>query len=42
MGSADVLGRLVLAPKEVPVGLVTALLGAPYFLVLLRRTRSVH
>lgn len=40
MGMADVVGRLVLAPKEVPVGLITALLGAPYFLVLLRRART--
>ena len=34
---ADLLGRSVIAPREVPLGLVTALLGAPLFLLLLRR-----
>jgi iron complex transport system permease protein len=34
---ADALARTVLAPAEVPVGVVTALLGAPVFLYLLRR-----
>ncbi len=32
---ADTLGRVVLAPKEIPAGLVTALIGTPYFLWLL-------
>ncbi|HMZ27633.1 MAG TPA: iron ABC transporter permease, partial [Elusimicrobiota bacterium] len=36
---ADALGRWALAPQEIPVGVVTALLGAPFFLVLLRRER---
>ncbi len=35
--AADVLARTVIAPAEVPVGVVTALAGAPFFLVLLRR-----
>lgn len=34
---ADLAARTVLAPEELPVGVVTALLGAPFFLVLLRR-----
>jgi len=34
---ADALARSVLAPAEVPVGVVTALVGAPFFLHLLRR-----
>ena len=34
---ADGLSRTVLAPAEVPVGVVTALVGAPFFLYLLRR-----
>ncbi|MHB0912771.1 MAG: FecCD family ABC transporter permease [Armatimonadota bacterium] len=38
MIAADALARTVLAPSEVPVGVVTALLGAPFFLYLLRRT----
>jgi iron complex transport system permease protein len=33
----DLLARIVLAPAELPVGIVTALLGAPFFLWLLRR-----
>ncbi|WP_309056532.1 iron ABC transporter permease [Streptomyces sp.] len=36
--SADALGRWLLAPTEIPVGIVTALLGAPYLVWLLRRT----
>lgn len=36
---ADLLARTVLAPQELPVGLVTAFLGAPFFLYLLRRER---
>lgn len=36
---ADVAARTVLAPSEVPVGVVTALCGAPFFLWLLRRQR---
>ncbi|MFE0335580.1 iron ABC transporter permease [Streptomyces sp. NPDC058955] len=39
--SADALGRRLLAPTEIPVGIVTALLGAPYLVWLLRRTREV-
>jgi iron complex transport system permease protein len=35
--SADALVRLVFSPFEVPVGIFTALLGAPFFLVLLVR-----
>ncbi|MDF1555290.1 MAG: iron ABC transporter permease [Deferrisomatales bacterium] len=34
---ADAVARRVLAPAEVPVGVVTALVGAPFFLMLLRR-----
>jgi len=37
----DVLARWVLAPAELPIGVVTALLGAPFFLVVLRRHRGV-
>lgn len=38
--SADILGRVLLAPKQIPAGLVTAVLGAPYFLWLLWRGRG--
>ncbi|HEY7659867.1 MAG TPA: iron ABC transporter permease [Actinomycetota bacterium] len=34
---ADLVARTVVAPSEIPVGIVTALLGGPFFLVLLRR-----
>jgi len=34
---ADLLARLLLAPMELPIGTVTALLGAPFFLYLLVR-----
>jgi iron complex transport system permease protein len=36
---ADVVGRTLFAPREIPSGLVTAALGAPYFLLLLVRGR---
>jgi iron complex transport system permease protein len=34
---ADLIARTVIAPSELPVGVVTALLGGPFFLFLLRR-----
>jgi iron complex transport system permease protein len=34
---ADALSRTVLAPTEVPIGVITAFCGAPFFLYLLRR-----
>lgn len=37
---ADVLARVVLAPQEIPVGIVTALAGAPFFLWVLRRSKN--
>jgi iron complex transport system permease protein len=37
---ADVVGRVVLAPSQIPSGLVAAILGAPYFVWLLGRTGS--
>ena len=37
---ADVLARVVLAPQELPVGIITALAGAPFFLWVLRRARQ--
>ncbi|GAB4260786.1 MAG: iron ABC transporter permease [Deferrisomatales bacterium] len=38
--AADALARAVLAPAEVPVGVITALVGAPFFLYLLRRNEA--
>jgi len=37
---SDVIARVVLAPQEIPVGIVTALAGAPFFLWVLRRTKN--
>jgi iron complex transport system permease protein len=37
---ADLAARTVLGPGELPVGVVTALVGGPFFLVLLRRGRE--
>jgi iron complex transport system permease protein len=34
--AADLLARTLLAPAEVPIGVVTAFFGAPFFIVLLR------
>lgn len=38
--AADILARVVLAPAELPVGLITALIGAPFFIALLYRSRD--
>jgi iron complex transport system permease protein len=37
---ADMIARSVLAPEELPVGIVTALAGAPFFLWVLRRAKN--
>lgn len=34
---ADVVARVALAPRELPIGVVTALVGAPFLLILVRR-----
>ncbi|QCF27566.1 FecCD family ABC transporter permease [Hydrocarboniclastica marina] len=39
--AADCLARVIVAPAELPIGLVMALLGGPFFLVLLLRNRFV-
>ncbi len=38
---ADLVARTVVSPAELPVGVITAFCGAPFFLYLLRRRRSV-
>jgi iron complex transport system permease protein len=37
--AADVVGRVVMRPAELQVGIVTALLGAPFFIALVRRRK---
>jgi len=36
---ADVIGRIIAPPGEVQVGIVTAFLGAPFFIALVRRRK---
>lgn len=33
----DIIGRVIILPREVPVGIMTAILGSPYFVYLLRK-----
>ncbi|MGW4052672.1 FecCD family ABC transporter permease [Streptomyces sp. NPDC004779] len=37
---SDVLGRIVMSPGEIPVGIVTAFVGAPVLVVLVRRSKA--
>ncbi len=37
----DLISRTVIAPAQLPIGVVTAFLGAPFFAVVLRTTRTV-
>ncbi len=39
---ADLIARTVLAPAELPIGVVTAFVGAPFFVAVLRVTRRVE
>jgi iron complex transport system permease protein len=38
---ADTLARIIVAPAELPAGVITALLGAPFFISLLIQQRRV-
>ncbi|WP_216907568.1 FecCD family ABC transporter permease [Nocardia noduli] len=40
--AADVVARTAFAPRELPLGIVTAVVGAPLLLVLIRRMRGTH
>jgi iron complex transport system permease protein len=40
LGLADAVGRFMVAPAQIPAGLAVALIGAPYFVFLLARSRS--
>ncbi|WP_155033639.1 iron chelate uptake ABC transporter family permease subunit, partial [Burkholderia pseudomallei] len=35
LAAADIAARTLLAPREIPAGVLTALIGAPYLLALL-------
>jgi iron complex transport system permease protein len=38
---ADLLARTVMSPSEVPIGVITAFFGAPFFVVVLRTSRRL-
>ena len=38
---ADLLSRILISPAEIPVGLITSALGAPFFLWLIYRSRAI-
>lgn len=38
---ADMISRVVIAPAELPIGIVTAVIGAPFFLWILLRQRGI-
>jgi iron complex transport system permease protein len=38
---ADTLARTIASPAEVPIGVITAFIGAPFFVVVMRSTRTV-
>jgi len=39
---ADSVARSIVAPLQLPVGVVTAMIGVPVFLLILRHTRSAR
>ena len=39
---ADTLARTIMAPRQLPVGALTAAIGVPLFLILMRRSRDGH
>jgi len=38
--AADILARVLMAPQELPVGIITALCGAPFFIFILRQSKN--
>ena len=41
MALADLLARMALSPAEIPIGVVTAFFGAPFFVVVMRTSRRL-
>jgi len=39
---ADLVARVLMPPAEIPVGIITALIGAPFFIYLLRRSKREY
>ncbi len=42
MIATDMLARVIIAPTELPVGIITALIGAPMFIYLLKKRRKLR
>jgi iron complex transport system permease protein len=40
LGIVDLLARTILAPGEIPLSILTSLIGAPFFIVLLLQSRG--
>lgn len=40
--SADTLGRLVIAPTEIPASIIMAIIGGPFLIFLLRKSERIH
>src|SRR5207302_1249351 len=38
----DVISRTVLSPQELPIGVITAFLGAPFFAIVLKASRTIR
>ncbi|MBM3244774.1 MAG: iron ABC transporter permease [Candidatus Omnitrophica bacterium] len=38
----DLLSRIIMPPLEIPIGVITAVLGAPVFIILLRKSQTVR
>ncbi|HBO6125347.1 TPA: iron chelate uptake ABC transporter family permease subunit, partial [Pseudomonas aeruginosa] len=38
---SDTLGKVILEPTGVPAGIIVAIIGAPYFLYLMYKTKNV-
>ena len=36
----DLISRVIVSPEELPIGVLTALFGAPFFLFLIRKSKS--
>lgn len=37
---ADLVSRIIIAPQELPIGIISALIGGPFFLYLIKRNRT--
>lgn len=38
--SADILARVIMIPREIPIGIISSLVGAPFFIYLLKRSQK--